>query len=113
MKNMEETTYILGIKIYKDRSRRLLGLSQSTYIDKILKLFSMEESNRKYLSILQGIHLSKDVCPKTKIKIDKMERISYASVIGSIMYVTLCIKSYVSYALSIMSIYQFIPGKSY
>jgi hypothetical protein len=41
----------------------------------------MEESNREYLSILQGIHLSKDVCPTTKIKRDKMERIPYASVI--------------------------------
>ena len=27
MKNLSEATYILGIKIYKDRSRRLIGLS--------------------------------------------------------------------------------------
>ena len=27
MKNIGEATYILGIKIYRDRSRRLLGLS--------------------------------------------------------------------------------------
>ena len=30
MKNLGEMTYILGIKIYRDRSRRLLGLLQST-----------------------------------------------------------------------------------
>ena len=34
MKDLDETTYILGIKIYRDRSRRLIGLSQSTYLDK-------------------------------------------------------------------------------
>jgi hypothetical protein len=42
MKDLGEAAYILGIKIYKDRSRRLIGLSQSTYLDKILKKFKMD-----------------------------------------------------------------------
>ena len=33
MKDIEKSSYILGMKIYRDRSRTLLGLSQSTYID--------------------------------------------------------------------------------
>ena len=37
MKDLSEAAYILGIKIYRDRSRRLIGLSQSTYLNKILK----------------------------------------------------------------------------
>ena len=37
MKDLGEAAYILGIKIYRDRSKRLLGLFQSTYIDKVLK----------------------------------------------------------------------------
>ena len=37
MKDLGEATYILGIKIYRDRSRRLIRISQSTYLDKILK----------------------------------------------------------------------------
>src|SRR6266496_2663844 len=39
MKDLGEAAYILGIKIYRDRSRRLIGLSQSTYLDKVLKKF--------------------------------------------------------------------------
>ena len=42
MKDLGEATYILGMNIYRDRSKRLLGLSLSTYIDKMLKRFSME-----------------------------------------------------------------------
>ncbi|KAK8694636.1 hypothetical protein V6N13_072183 [Hibiscus sabdariffa] len=49
MKDLREAAYMLGVKIYRDRSRRLLGLSQSTYIDKVLKRFSMEESKRGFL----------------------------------------------------------------
>ena len=36
MKDLGEAAYILGIKIYRDRSRRLIALSQSTYLDKVL-----------------------------------------------------------------------------
>ena len=39
MKDLGEASYILGIKIYRDRSRHLIGLSQSTYLDKVLKKF--------------------------------------------------------------------------
>ena len=46
MKDLGEAMYILGIKIYRDRSRRLLGLSQSTYIDKVLKRFNMSEAKK-------------------------------------------------------------------
>ena len=34
MKDLSEAAYILGIKIYRDRQRHLIGLSQSTYLDK-------------------------------------------------------------------------------
>ena len=44
MKDLGEAAYILGIKIYRDRSRALIGLSQSTYINKVLKRFSMQNS---------------------------------------------------------------------
>jgi len=65
MKNIREVAYILGIKIYIDWSRRLLGLSQSRFIDKMLKQFSLKESKRGYLSISHGLHHSKDMDPKT------------------------------------------------
>ena len=48
MKDLGEAAYILGIKIYRDRSRRLLGLSQGTYIDKILNRFNMQNSKRGF-----------------------------------------------------------------
>ena len=55
MKDLAEATYILGIKIYRDRSRCLIGLSQSTYLDKILKKFNMDQSKKGFLPILQGV----------------------------------------------------------
>jgi hypothetical protein len=58
MKDMGEAAYVLGIKIYRDRSRRLLVLSQITYLYKVLKRFRMEDSKRLFLPITKGVSLS-------------------------------------------------------
>src|SRR3954465_7605781 len=58
MKELGEAAYILGIKIYRDRPNRLLALSQSTYIDTILKRFSMNNSKRGLLPVIKGVKLS-------------------------------------------------------
>ena len=59
MKDLGDASYILGIKIYRDRSKRLLGLSQSTYIDKVLERFKMENAKKGFLPISRGKPLSK------------------------------------------------------
>ncbi|KAL4302115.1 hypothetical protein GQ457_10G009760 [Hibiscus cannabinus] len=113
MKDLGEATYILGVKIYRDRSRRLLGLSQSTYIDKVLKRFSMEESKRGFLPMRHGISLSKEMCPSTPQERERMSQIPYASAIGSIMYAMICTRPDLSYALSMTSRYQANPGEGH
>ena len=64
-KDLGEATYILGIKIYRDRSRRLIGLSQRTYLGKILKKFKIDQSKKCFLPVLQGVKLSQTRCPTT------------------------------------------------
>ena len=83
MKDLGEAAYILGIKIYRDRSRRLIGLSQSTYLDKVLKKFKMDQAKKGFLPVLQGVKLSKTQCPTTAEDRENMKDVPYASAIGS------------------------------
>ncbi|GKA81728.1 hypothetical protein Tco_0788420 [Tanacetum coccineum] len=53
MKELGEATYILGIKIIHDRSKRLIALSQSAYLEKILKKFRMENSKKGYTLMME------------------------------------------------------------
>ena len=110
MKDLGEAAFILGIKIYRDRSRRLIGLSQSTYLDKVLKKFKMDQSKKGFLPVLQGVKLSKTQCPATTEDRKKMSVIPYASAIGSIMYVMLCTRPDVSLAISMAGRFQSDPG---
>jgi hypothetical protein len=110
MKDLGEAAYILGIKIYRDRSRRLIGLSQSTYLDKILMKFKMDQSKKGFLPVLQGVKLSEAQCPTTAEDKEKMSVIPYASAIGSIMYAMLCTRPDVCLAISLVGRYQSNPG---
>src|SRR3990170_84896 len=101
MKDLGEAAYILGIKIYRDRSRRLIGLSQSTYLDKVLKKFKKDQAKKGFLSVLQGVKLSKTKNPTTAEYREKMKVIPYASVIGSIKYAMLCTRPIVCLAMSL------------
>ena len=90
VKDLGEKSYILGIKIYKDRSKMILGLSQGIYIDSMLKKFSMKDSKKRLMYMGSGIHLSKKQVPKTPEERDRISKTSYASPIGSILYGMIC-----------------------
>ena len=110
IKDLGEAAYILG---YRDRSKRIIGLSQDTYIDKVLKRFNMKEAKKGFLPMSHGIHLSKTQCPTTTYERERMNKVPYASAIGSIMYAMISTCRDVSYALSVMSRYQSDQSESH
>jgi hypothetical protein len=59
MKDLGEASYILDIKIYRDRSKMLIGLTQDAYIDKVLNRFNMQDSKKGFLPMSHDITLSK------------------------------------------------------
>ena len=81
MKDLGEAETILCIRIYKDRSQQLLGLSQEKYIDKVLKRFSMTDSKKGSIPLQQGVVLSKKDSPSTKEQREYMSKIPHASAI--------------------------------
>ena len=67
MKEFGEAAYVFGIKIYLDRSRHLLVLCQSTYLDKILKRFNMHLAKKGLVPVVKGKALSMAQCPRTAL----------------------------------------------
>ena len=59
MKNLGKASFILGTKVYRDRSKRMLRLSQKMYIEAVLKKFDMKNFKRGLVPFRHGIHLSK------------------------------------------------------
>ncbi|GKA08478.1 retrotransposon protein, putative, ty1-copia subclass [Tanacetum coccineum] len=111
MKDLGEAAYILGIKIYRDRSKRLIGLCQSAYIEKILRRYYMENSKRGTIPMQDKLKLSKSDGASTPAEKRRMSNIPYASAVGSIMYVVRCTRPDVAFAQNITSQFQQNPGE--
>ncbi|KAL0319942.1 UNVERIFIED_CONTAM: hypothetical protein Sradi_5255700 [Sesamum radiatum] len=73
----------------------------------------MENSKRGFLSMRQGIKLSKKQSSKTDGELKRMSDIFYASTVGSIQYVVQCTRPDVAYALSVMRRYQACAGEAH
>ncbi|GJW17405.1 retrotransposon protein, putative, ty1-copia subclass [Tanacetum coccineum] len=82
MKDLGEATFILGIKIYRDRSKRLIGLSQSAYMDKILKRYKMDNSKGGYIPMQERLDLNKTQGTSTPREVKCMHNVPYASAVG-------------------------------
>ena len=73
----------------------------------------MENLKKNYLSIGHEITLSKKDCSTTPQERERMSRISYASIVESIMYAMMYTRSDVVYSLAIVSRYQFDLDENY
>ncbi|XP_020266445.1 uncharacterized protein LOC109841932 [Asparagus officinalis] len=113
MKHLGQASYILGLKLYKDREKRRIGLSLSTYVDKIIRRFSMQDSKNGILPIRHRISLSKEMCPKSIEKIKSFRNISYASTIDSLMYAMLCTRPDITYDVGLVSRFQSNPSEEH
>ncbi|GJU75270.1 retrotransposon protein, putative, ty1-copia subclass [Tanacetum coccineum] len=110
MKDLGDAAYILGIKIYRDRSKRLIGLCQSAYIEKILKRYYMENSKRGTIPMQEKLKLSKSQGASTPAEKQRMQNVPYASAIGLIIYAVRCTRPDVAFAQNITSQFQQNPG---
>ncbi|GJT92118.1 retrotransposon protein, putative, ty1-copia subclass [Tanacetum coccineum] len=90
MKDLGEAAYILGIKIYKDRSRWLIGLCQSAYIKTILKRFHMENFKRGSIPMQEKLRLSKSQGASTPAELKRIQNVPYASTnLGDLHWTTI------------------------
>ena len=110
MKDMDEASYAIGIKIQRDRSQGMLGLSQETYINKLLERFRMKDCSPSVAPIVKGDKFSLKQCPENKLQREQMTNIPYASVVGSLMYAQVCTRPDIAYVAGMLGRYQSNPG---
>nr|GEU58252.1 hypothetical protein [Tanacetum cinerariifolium] len=99
MKELGEAKKILGMKIVRDQSRKIMRVSQSRYVSKNLNNFRID--NGKSIQMLLGEHfkLSLKDCPVKNCDLERMSKVPYTNAVGSLMYLMVCMRPDIAYAV--------------
>jgi hypothetical protein len=110
MKDLVKASFILGIKIHRDRIKGVLGLSQKAYLEKVLKKFSMHACNPMPAPIVKGDKYGSFQSPRNQYEIDQMKSVPHASTVGSLMYAQVCTRPDLAFVTRMLGRYQKNPG---
>jgi hypothetical protein len=110
MKDLGDASYVLGKEIHRDRTRSVLGLSQRTYIEKMLKRYNMHNCSVQLAPVVKGDKLGTFQGPRNKLEIDQMKSIPYASAVRSIMYAQVCTRTDLAFVIGLLGRFQSNPG---
>ncbi|KAK1427083.1 hypothetical protein QVD17_15766 [Tagetes erecta] len=111
MKDLGAAKKILGMEIVRDRVNGKLILHQQAYINKILNNYSMQDCKPVKTPLAQHFKLSSRDSPQTEEERYQMRGVPYANLVGSFMYLMVCTRPDISYAVSLVSRYIADPGK--
>ena len=111
MKDLGLANKILGLQIHRDRGNRKIWLSQKNYLKKVLMRFNMNDSKPISTILLINFNLSSSMSPSTKVKMMKMSRALYASVMGNLMFAMICTRPDIAQAVRVVS--RYIHGESW
>ena len=110
VRDLGEPKTFLGMEITRNRSKRTIKLSQSTYIKNIVEKFGLTNANPVYVPMDPGYKPT-----AYDVKEDKNKRENspdyakfvtlYRSIIGSCMYAQMLCRPDISYAVSVLSRY--------
>jgi hypothetical protein len=101
MKDMGKANVILGIKILRDNN--CITLSQSHYVEKMLKRFGHFDNSPMSTPYDSKVHLVKN-CG------NGVSQVKYAQIIGSLMFLTNCTRPDIAYVVGRLSRYTHNPS---
>ena len=101
------------MQIIRDRKNEKIWLSQQRYIEKVLEKFIMDKSKPVGTPLANHFTLSSEQCPVSEKEKAEMEKIPYASAVGSLMYAMVCTRPDITHAVGVVSRFMSNPGKQH
>ena len=94
MKDLEEVSRTLGMKIERDRVKGKVSLTQKAYLQKVFQKFLIgDEAKSESSPLAPQFKLSARMSLKTIDEREYISHIPYASAASSLMYTMMCTRS--------------------
>jgi hypothetical protein len=108
-----ELTWLLGLKVKRDRPKRTISLSQGAYAETVLQRFHMEDAKPEYMPMKPSTILSTDQSPSTHAELKDMKDVPYQRAIGSLMYAAVSTRPNIAFPVAILSQFMRNPGQAH
>ena len=113
VKDVGENEYFLGMRVQQDLEKGTIRLTQRPYWEHVINRFSLEGLTPRNTPLPTGIILDNDMSPKTDSEKKEMDDKPYRSLLGCVMWGQLATRPDLSFAVSLLSLFQSNPGKDH
>jgi transposase InsO family protein len=113
MKDLGEASWLLGVKISRNRQLGTLTISQKQYIIDILTEFKMMQCKSTKTPEVYSRKLTAAMSPQTAEEEAEMESVPYLRLVGKLLYLTTCTRPDLAHALMEVCRFMQSPGKDH
>jgi transposase InsO family protein len=106
-------SWLLGIKVTRNREARMISLSQTSYIESIASRFNLTDAKPAPTPMVPGITYSKMDAPSDPTALARMNSIPYREAVGSLMYASVATRPDITFAVSTLSQFLEHPGEAH
>ena len=93
-----DTEWILGCRITRNRSKRMIMIDQAQFVTSILRQFKMDECN-SVTTPCPKWRLTADMCPTTDAERKTVSALPYCAIVGKCMYLATCSRPDIAYTV--------------
>jgi hypothetical protein len=113
LRELGPTSWLLGVEIVRDRSKRTLSLSQRQYVLSLLERFGMSDCNPVVTPMDTGLKLSSTMSPTSSKDIEEMRSVPYLQAVGALMYLATATRPDIAYTVGVLARFNKNPGMTH
>ena len=107
------TSFLLGVKVDRDRQNRTISLSQPAYVDSILETYRMHGCNPERTPMSEKARLSSTMSPVSNEDKEDMKKVPYREALGKLLYLSIATRPDISYAVGVLCRFSENPGREH
>nr|GAT59056.1 predicted protein [Mycena chlorophos] len=111
--DLGEIHWLLGIEVKRNRQERTLSLSQTSYIQSIVRRYNLDDLKPLSIPMDPNVTLSSAQSPRTADELARMRSVPYKEAVGSLMYASLGTRPDITFAVTKLSKFSSNPGPAH
>nr|GAT46002.1 predicted protein [Mycena chlorophos] len=101
------------MEVRRDRKRRTLTLTQSTYVDALMEKFGMTDAKPISVPLAPDQNLSVEQCPTDDATKLQMKKLPYRELIGALVWLSTATRPDLAFTVAVLSRFVSNPGRAH